>query len=134
MTASGIPEGMHTLTPHITVKNAAKAIEFYKQAFGAKELDRSLTPDGRIMHARVQIGDSTLMLNDEFPEMGGNTAPENGKTGLRLQLYVPDADRTFNDAVAAGALPTMPPADMFWGDRYGTVNDPFGYSWSIATR
>src|SRR5258708_5146533 len=126
-----IPDGMHTLTPHLTVKNAAKAIDFYKQAFGAMELGRHPMPDGRLMHAMLKIGDSLLMLNDEFPEMGGCGGPV-GLSPVTIHIQVEDADACFNKAVGAGATVKMPPMDMFWGDRYAKVTDPFGHEWSIA--
>ena len=129
-----IPEGMHTITPHLIVNGAAKAIDFYKRAFGAQELGRHAMPDGRIMHAAIKIGDSTVFLNDEFPEMGGERAPVDGHSPVTLHLYVPDADAVFNQAVSAGAKVAMPLENMFWGDRYGTVVDPFGHHWAIATR
>jgi len=131
-----IPEGFHTLTPSLTVHNAAEAIEFYKRAFGAEELSRAPAPDGRrIWHAELKIGDSLLMLNDEFPDMGGSRAPRSlGGTASSLQLYVRDADAVFQRAVEAGAKVSMPLWDAFWGDRYGRVTDPFGHEWAIATR
>ena len=128
-----IPEGFHTLTPHITVKNTKAALEFYKKAFGGETLFTMPGPDGEsIMHAEVQIGDSRLMVCDEFP--GGCKAPPslNGTT-VALTLYVKDADAAFKQAVDAGAKAEMPPMDMFWGDRYGKVSDPFGHCWAIAT-
>jgi PhnB protein len=132
---AGRPPGMHTITPHITVSNAAQAIDFYKQAFGAQELGRSATPDGRLMHATVRIGDSNVMLNDAFPEMGGAPAPSPGsKLPFALHLYWDDVDQAWDRAVKAGAKVTMPLSDMFWGDRYGQLQDPFGFTWSMATR
>lgn len=128
-----IPDGFHTLTPHIVVQGAAKAIDFYKAAFGAEEISRHPTPDGSIMHALLRIGDSMLMLNDEFPQMGAKGPTSIGGTPVTLHFYVQDADKAFARAVQAGAKVTMPIADMFWGDRYGIVSDPFGHSWSIAT-
>jgi uncharacterized glyoxalase superfamily protein PhnB len=128
-----IPDGFHTITPHIVVKGAAKAIDFYKAAFGAEELGRHGMPDGTIMHALLKIGDSMLMLNDEFPQMGAKGPQTLGGTATTLNLYVQDADKAFQRAVNAGATVKMPIADMFWGDRYGMVSDPFGHSWSIAT-
>lgn len=128
-----IPEGMHTITPHLTCAGAAEAIDFYKKAFGATELGRMASPDGRLMHAQIKIGDSFIMLVDEYPEWGG-TGPKTLKgSPVTLHMYVTDADAVFNTAVAAGATAKMPMADMFWGDRYGIVIDPFGHSWSIAT-
>lgn len=131
---SGIPKGMHTITPHITVNNAAKAIDFYKQAFGAQELGRSATPDGRLMHAALKIGDSTLMLNDEFPEMGGCNAPQGGRKPFVLHMYWENVDQAWERAVNAGAKVAMPLSNMFWGDRYGHLEDPFGYTWAMASR
>jgi len=133
-TVSPIPQGLHSLTPHIVVNDARKAIEFYQTAFGAQVCAIFPTPNGKIMHAAIMIGDSTLMLNDEFPEMGSpSPATTKADTCVRLQLYVPDADKVFNTAVQAGAKVIMPMMDMFWGDRYGQVVDPFGHHWSIAT-
>ena len=128
-----IPDGFHTLTPHIVVKGCAQAIEFYKKAFGAEELSRHPLPDGSIMHAMIRIGDSMVMMNDEFPQMGAKGPASIGGTPVTLHLYVADADKAWERAVAAGATVRMPIADMFWGDRYGVVSDPFGHSWSIAT-
>jgi uncharacterized glyoxalase superfamily protein PhnB len=128
-----IPEGMHTVTPHLTCAGASDAIEFYKKAFGAIEMARMPGPGGKLMHAMVKIGDSPVMLVDEFPEWGG-TGPKTLKgTPVTIHLQVTDADAMFKSAVDAGATVKMPIADMFWGDRYGVVIDPFGHSWSIAT-
>jgi PhnB protein len=129
-----IPEGCHTITPHLVVKGASQAIEFYKKAFGAEELGRMPGPDGKtIIHASIQIGDSRLFLVDEIPEMG-LLGPETGRRSpVTIHLYVEDVDSVFEAAVAAGAKQDMPPADMFWGDRYGKVVDPFGHEWSLAT-
>jgi PhnB protein len=123
-----------TLTPAIAVRNAAGAIEFYKQAFGAEEHGRSLAPDGtRILHAVLRFGESYLMLSDEFPEFGGCKAPQSlGGTTSTLHLNVADADVSFQRAVDAGATVTMPLDNMFWGDRYGKLVDPFGHEWSIG--
>ena len=133
-TVPPIPEGLHSLTPHLVVNDARKAIEFYQTAFGAQVRAMFPMPDGKIMHAVVVIGDSAMMLNDEFPEMGSpSPATTKADTCVRLQLYVPDADAVFNAAVKAGAKVIMPMMDMFWGDRYGRLTDPFGHSWSIAT-
>jgi PhnB protein len=129
-----IPEGMHSITPHLVVNGASKAIDFYKSAFGAQELGRHATPDGRLMHAALKIGDSHIFLADEFPEMGGGKSPSAGGCPVSLHLYVEDADRVFNQAVSTGAKATMPLQNMFWGDRYGQVTDPFGHCWSIASR
>jgi uncharacterized glyoxalase superfamily protein PhnB len=129
-----IPEGFHSITPAIVVNGAAEAIEFYVRAFGAKEIDRAATPDGaKILHATIQIGDSRIMLNDEFPEMNCRGPLSVGGTSSSLHIYVEDADTIYEQAVAAGATITMPIGDMFWGDRYGQVVDPFGHAWSIAT-
>jgi uncharacterized glyoxalase superfamily protein PhnB len=131
--ASPIPEGFHTATPHFTVKGAADYIAFLKRAFNAVEIARSPGPDGKLMHATVQIGDSRIMLNDHYPEFGAPPIPE-GTWPFALHLYVPDADGLFAQATAAGCEVTMPLADQFWGDRYGGLRDPFGFRWSIATR
>jgi len=130
---SPVPGGYHTATPYLTVRGAAEAIEFYRKAFGAKEIMRMAAPGGALGHAEVRIGDSVVMLSDEFP--GAATKPPaalGGTTGY-VFLYVPDVDRTFAQAVAAGARVTMPLADMFWGDRFGTLLDPFGHAWGLAT-
>lgn len=131
---AGKPPGMHTITPHITVSSAARAIDFYKQAFGAQDLGRSATPDGRLMHAAIRIGDSMLMLNDAFPEMGGAPAPKGEKLPYVLHLYWDDVDQAWDRAVKAGAKVMMPLSNMFWGDRYGHIQDPFGYTWAMASR
>ncbi len=132
--ANPIPQGFRTVTPHITVKGAGKAIEFYKKAFGAEEVMCMKTPDGNgIMHAEIKIGDSRIMLNDEWPGPGPKAPTSLNGTSAVVHLYVNDADAAFKKAVAAGATPAMPPQDMFWGDRYGCVVDPFGHQWSIAT-
>ena len=126
-----IPEGFTTLTAHITVKGAAEAIAFYEKAFGA-ELAHKMEMGGSIGHAELRIGSSVLMLNDEFPTMGAFGPPEQG-SGVRLHLYVEDTDKAFEQAVQAGCEVAMPPTDMFWGDRYAMVKDPFGHGWAIAT-
>lgn len=128
-----VPTGYHTVTPYLIVKDAAPAIEFYKQAFGAKELMRMPGPDGRISHAELQIGDSRLMLASEFPQMGARSAESIGGTPVTLFLYVEDVDALAAQATAAGATVLMPVQDMFWGDRYGKLADPFGHRWDIAT-
>jgi PhnB protein len=127
-----IPEGFHSLTPHLTVKGAADYIGFLKRAFDAEEIDRSPGPGGRLLHARVRIGDSLLMFADQFPEMGQPAVGE-GHWPLVLNLYVPDVDKTFAQAIAAGCKVTMPLGDQFWGDRYGHLQDPFGFTWAVAT-
>jgi PhnB protein len=129
-----IPEGYHTITPHIIVRDANRAIDFYKRAFGAEELGRMPGPDGKgIMHAVIRIGNSMLMLADEFPGMDSLSPATVGGTSVTLHLYVEDVDVVTDRAVKAGATVKMPVADMFWGDRYGIVADPFGHRWSIAT-
>jgi PhnB protein len=128
-----IPAGFHAITPHLVVQGASAAIEFYKQAFSAEELDRSPTPDGRLIHATLQIGDSKLMLVDEFPEMGGKSPQTLGGSPVSFHLYVEDVDAVFNQAIAAGGRVKMPVGDMFWGDRFGVLTDPFGHEWSVAT-
>lgn len=128
-----IPEGMHTVTPHLVCAGAADAIGFYVKAFGAVELGRMPGPDGKLMHAQVKIGDSILMLVDEMPEWGALGPKALKGTPVTIHLSVTDVDAAFAQAVAAGATAKMPPAEMFWGDRYGQVEDPFGHRWSIAT-
>lgn len=132
--APAIPTGVHSITPYLIVKDSAKAIDFYKRAFGAEEVERTTGPGGKaIMHAEIRIGDSLLMLSDEFP--GSNCgSPETLKgTTCQMYVYVPDVDATFAQALGAGAKVVMPVTDMFWGDRYGCVNDPFGHQWGLAT-
>ena len=127
-----IPKGFHTATPLLTVTDSARAIDFYKRAFGAEELLRVDGPGGKIAHAEIKIGDSIIMLSDEMP--GCSRSPQSlGGTAVEIFLYVKDVDQVFNRAVAAGAQIAMPLNDMFWGDRYGKVTDPFGHSWSLAT-
>ncbi len=130
-----VPEGFHTVTAQLTVRDGAKAIEFYKQAFGAQELFRMTSPDGRVAHAELKIGDSIVFLNDEFPEMsGGARSPQSlGGTTGGINLYVEDVDALFNRTLQAGAKQLMPLADMFWGDRMGAITDPYGHHWSILT-
>ncbi len=129
---SKVPEGFHTVTPSLVVDDAKKAIDFYKRAFGAVELCRMDAPGGRIGHAELKFGDSAIMLSDEFP--GGARSPKSlGGTTVNLHLYVENVDAAFSQAVGAGAKADMPPADMFWGDRYCKVTDPFGHSWGLAT-
>lgn len=132
-TVKHIPQGMHSVTPHLVCAGAAKAIDFYKQAFAATEVSRLPGPDGRIMHAMLRIGDSTLMLNDEMPEHGVLGPLALKGTPVTIHLYVDDADAVSARAVKAGAKVKMAVSDQFWGDRYGIVTDPFGHSWSIAT-
>ncbi|MDG0025373.1 VOC family protein [Trinickia sp. Y13] len=129
-----IPEGMHTITPQIVCANAAQAIEFYAKAFGAIELFRMPGPSGKLAHAQIKIGDSVLMLTDESPECGSSGPKTLKGTPVSLYVYVEDADKAFDRAVSAGATVMMPLADMFWGDRWALVEDPFGHRWHIATR
>jgi PhnB protein len=127
------PDGYHTLTPHVTVKDAPRAIEYYKKAFGAQELYRMPGPDGKIVHAELRIGDSPIMLSDEFPQMGSVSPATIGNTGSGIHIYVEDCDTVYNKAITEGGKALMPPQDMFWGDRYGKLQDPFGHVWSIGT-
>ena len=128
-----IPDGFHTLTPHVIVQDAAKAVEFYKKAFGAQEITRHMTPDGKaVMHAQLKIGNSVLMLGSEFPPMCLSPKSRGG-TSVTLHLYVENVDAAFDRAVKAGCTVKMPLSDQFWGDRYGQVEDPFGHQWSFAT-
>lgn len=131
--AKPIPDGFHTLTPHIVVQDANKALEFYKSAFGAQVGTKHMMPDGKnVMHAQIKIGDSMLMLANEFPPM--SLSPKSrGGTSTTLHLYVENADAAFDRAVKAGCAVKMPMMDQFWGDRYGQVEDPFGHLWSIGT-
>lgn len=131
---TAIPRGMHSITPHLIVDGAAAAIEFYKRAFGALEIMRMPGPGGRLMHASVRIGDSTVMLVDEIPEWNTRGPKALSGTPVTIHHYVSDADKTFATAIAAGATVKMPLADMFWGARYGIVVDPFGHEWAIATQ
>jgi len=133
MTVKAIPEGMHTVTPHLVCEGAAEAIEFYKKAFNATENGRMPAPDGKVMHAQMQFGDSVIMLVDAFPDHGCFGAKHYNGSPVTIHLYVPDVDATYAQAVKAGATAKHPPADMFWGDRYGVLVDPFGHSWSVAT-
>jgi len=128
-----IPEGMRTVTPHLICAGAAEAIEFYQKAFGAVELSRMPGSDGKVMHASIRIGDSIIMLNDEIPDWG-TFGPKSLKgSPVTIHLYVENADAVFEQAVRAGAKATMPLDDMFWGDRYGKLEDPFGHQWSVGT-
>jgi len=128
-----VPEGMHAVTPHLVCAGAAEAIEFYKKAFNAKEAGRMADSQGKLMHAMIRIGDSAVMLVDEFPDYG-SLGPKSLKgSPVTLHLYVEDVDACVKRAVGAGAKITMPVDDMFWGDRYGRLEDPFGHQWSVAT-
>lgn len=128
-----IPEGMHSVTPHLVCAGAADAIEFYKKAFGAVEQGRLPTPEGKIMHAMIRIGDSAVMLVDESPEWGALGPKALKGSPVTIHLYVDNADAVAEQAAAAGAKVIMPVSEMFWGDRYGVVEDPFGHRWSIGT-
>ena len=128
-----IPEGMHTVTPHLVCANAAEAIEFYKNAFHAEEICRIPGPDGRLIHATVRIGDSTVMLVDEFPAWGSNSPKTLKGTPVTLHLAVEEVDSFAANAIRAGAKVVMPLEDTFWGDRYGILEDPSGHQWSVAT-
>ncbi|AIE86275.1 VOC family protein [Fimbriimonas ginsengisoli] len=132
--ASRIPAGFHTLTPYIVVDDAKAAIELYKAAFGAEVTSLANTPDGKVMNAQLKIGDSMLMLNDEFPEHGVVGPKKIGGTAVTLHMYVEDVDAAWERAVAAGLEVGFPLADQFWGDRYGQLKDSFGHSWSMASK
>jgi len=133
MAAKPIPDGYHTATPYLIVRNGAKAIEFYQQAFGAVELFRMADPSGKVGHAEIKIGDSPIMLADEFPEMGAISPQTLGGVASSILLYVNDVDVSFPQAIAAGGTVKRPLADQFYGDRSGTLQDPFGHTWTIAT-
>ncbi len=128
-----VPEGYHTLTPHLVVRNAAKAIDFYVKALGAEEMFRMPGPGGAIMHAELKIGDSIVMLGEEAPDRGSLSPQAIGGSPVTLMLYVKDVDASFARAAKADCTVLMPPTDMFWGDRYGQLQDPFGHRWAMAT-
>jgi len=128
-----IPQGFHSVTPYLTLNDTARAIDFYKRAFGAQEVTRMNAPDGKVVHAEIRIGDSIIMLGDEMPGMGYRSPQSLGGTTVGINIYVEDVDKVFNQAVSAGAQVEAQVADMFWGDRYGRLKDPFGHSWSVAT-
>ncbi len=128
-----LPAGMHTVTPHLVCAGATDALDFYKKAFGAEETIRLAAPDGKLIHAMLIIAGSPVMFTDEMPQCGAISPQTLKGTPVTIHLYVPDTDVFYNRAVAAGAKAVMPPADMFWGDRYGVLEDPWGHSWSIAT-
>jgi PhnB protein len=133
MPVDPIPDGFRTVTPYLAVDDAVAAIEFYVRAFGAQELARMPAPDGTIAHATISVGDSMLMLSDPYPMSTVKPPKEIGGTSVAVFLYVEDTDAVFQRAVDAGATPSMPPEDMFWGDRFAQVADPFGHVWQIAT-
>ncbi len=131
--AKAIPQGFHSVTPYLTLNDAARAIDFYKRAFGAQEVTRMDGPGGKVMHAEIRIGDSIIMLGDEMPGMGNKSPQSLGGTGSGVLLYVENVDSVYNQAISAGGTVESQPSDMFWGDRYGRLKDPFGHSWAIAT-
>jgi PhnB protein len=131
--ASPVPKGFRTVTPYLVVRNGAQAIDFYKKALGAKELMRMPMEDGRVAHAELQIGDSRVMLGDEQPERGASAPQTVGGSSVHIFLYLKDVDGAFARAIAAGATAEMPPTDMFWGDRYAKLSDPYGHKWNMAT-
>ena len=131
--AKPIPDGYHTVTPYLIIKNAGGALDFYKKAFGATELFRMPGPDGRVMHAEIQIGNSRIMLADECPEMNARSPQSMGGSPVSLLLYVENVDTFFNQAVSAGAKVDRPIKDQFYGDRSGSLTDPFGHVWHVAT-
>ena len=133
MAVQPVPDGYHTVSPYLAVEDAATAIDYYKKAFGATERVRMEAPDGKIGHAELEIGDSIVMLADPFPQASTKPPHELGGTSAGVFLYVEDVDRVVKRAVEAGATVTMEVADQFWGDRFGTVTDPFGHVWSVAT-
>jgi PhnB protein len=133
MATQPIPEGYHTVTPYLAVEDATEAIEYYTKAFDAKERVRMETPDGKVGHAELEIGDSLVMLSDPFPQASTKPPNELGGTSVSVFMYVEDVDAVVKQAVDAGAMVTMEVADQFWGDRFGSVKDPFGHLWSIAT-
>lgn len=128
-----IPEGYHSVTPYLVIKGASQAIEFYKRAFGATEVMRMASPDGKIGHAELAIGDSKIMLADEYPEMGHRSPQSIGGTGVSIMLYLDKVDEVFKRAIAAGAKELQPVKDQFYGDRSGTLQDPFGHVWTVST-
>lgn len=130
---NAIPQGYHSVTPYLVVDDAGRAIEYYKQVFKAKETVRMAGPGGKIGHAELKIGDSMIMLSDEMPGSGNRSPKSLGGSPVSIFLYVEDVDSTFNEAVKAGAKGDSPPQDMFWGDRFGHLTDPFGHLWAIAT-
>jgi PhnB protein len=133
MAVKPIPDGYHTVTPYLVVQGASKALDFYKKAFGATELFRMPGPGGKVMHAEIKIGDSPVMLADEFPEMDARGPQALGGTPVGLMIYCEDVDAVFDRAVTAGAKVLRPVVDQFYGDRSGTLSDPFGHKWTIAT-
>lgn len=133
MAVKPIPEGYHSVTPYLVVNGGAQAIDFYKRAFGATELFRMEGPDGKVGHAEIRIGNSPVMLADEYPDMGFRSPRSLGGAGVSLMVYVEDVDSQFRQAIAAGAKELRPVKDQFYGDRSGTLEDPFGHVWTIST-
>ena len=133
MAVKPIPDGYYTATPYLIIKGAARALDFYKQAFGAEELMRFPMPDGKVGHAEIKIGNSPIMLADEFPEMGHKSPESLGGSSVSILLYVPDVDKTFAQALKAGGKELQPLKDQFYGDRSGTLTDPFGHVWTVST-
>ncbi len=131
--AKPIPEGYHSVTPYLIIKGATEAIDFYKKAFGATELFRMPAPEGKIGHAEIKIGDSPIMLADESPEMGYKSPQSLGGSPISIMIYVADVDTVFKQAIAAGGKEQRPVKDQFYGDRSGTLEDPFGHVWHVAT-
>ena len=131
--AKAVPEGFHTITPYLVIRDAAKAVEFYKRAFGAEVRGIHYTPDGKIMNADLKIGDSIVLMSEEFPDMKVLSPQSLGGSSVTIHIYAENVDAKFKQAVSAGATVVMPVMDMFWGDRYGQLADPFGHRWSIAT-
>ncbi len=132
--SSPIPRGFGTVTPYLTIAGGAQAIDFYKKAFGAKELSRSSTPDGKILNANIKIGDSIVMLSDEFPGSDAKSPASLGSSTVTLHIYTKDVDRLWQRALSAGAKVRMPLDNQFWGERYGQLADPFGHRWSLSQR
>ena len=133
MSVKPVPDGYHTVIPYLVIRGASDAIAYYTKAFGASEMYRMPGPGGAIMHAEIRIGDSVVMLGDENPGMGAVSPATLNGTAVSVFLYVPDVDAVFASAVAAGGTAIMPPTDMFWGDRFGKLKDPFGHEWAMAT-
>lgn len=131
---SPIPPGMRTVTPYLAIAGAAQALDFYKRAFGAKELSRSPMPDGKLMHAEMKIGDTRIMMSDEFPGSLIRAPANAGTTTVMLHVYTKDVDKLWAQALAAGAKVAMPLDNMFWGERYGQLQDPFGHLWTVSMR
>ena len=129
-----VPVGFRTVTPYLVINGASKAIEFYKKAFDAKEVSRNALPDGRILNAQIKIGDSVVMLSEEFPGSDAKSPASLGTSTVTLHLYSKDAEKLWQQAISAGAKITMPMENQFWGERYGQLADPFGHRWSISKR